>query len=141
MTIVIPINCPRPSGLLTAAMSCAIVTFSAFFNKNPETAKHFGIFNINKVWRLLYHDHLSYARARSCLASGIAERTFGRTQASLVLLSLNHDLLSIPDVETLTWLSDTLALEGVPFSLAFGEGWGEVLDTRRTIIITANATE
>ena len=47
MTIVIPINFPLPAGLLTAAMSCAIVTFSAFFNKNPETAKHFGIFIIN----------------------------------------------------------------------------------------------
>ena len=28
MTIVIPINFPLPAGLLTAAMSCAIVTFS-----------------------------------------------------------------------------------------------------------------
>ena len=46
--------------------------------KNPETTKHFGIFNINKVWRLLYHDHLS-----------------------------------IIDIDTLTRLSDTLALEGV----------------------------
>ena len=106
MTIVIPINFPLPAGLLTAAMSCAIVTFSAFFNKNPETAKHFGIFNINKVWRLLY-----------------------------------HDLFTIPDVKPLTWPSDTLTLEGIPYSLAFGEGWGEVLDARRTIIIATNASQ
>jgi hypothetical protein len=106
MTIVIPINFPLPAGLLTAAMSCAIVTFSAFFNKNPETAKHFGIFNINKVWRLLY-----------------------------------HDLLSITDVETLTRLSDTLPLEGVPGAFVFGEGRGEVLDTRRAVTFGADALE
>ena len=33
--------------------------FCLLTSKNPETTKHFGIFNINKVWRLLYHDLLT----------------------------------------------------------------------------------
>ena len=53
----------------------------------------------------------------------------------------NHDLFTIPDIETLARLGDTLALEGVPFSLAFGEGWGEVLDARRAITIIVEASE
>ena len=53
----------------------------------------------------------------------------------------NHDLLSIPDVEALARLSNPLPLEGIPFSLAFGEGRGEVLDARRTIIIATNASQ
>ena len=44
------------------------------------------------------------------------------------------------DVKPLARLSDTLALEGVPFSLAFGEGRGEVLDACGSVfIIIANA--
>ena len=34
MTIVIPINFPLPAGLLTAAMSCAIVTFFSLLMKS-----------------------------------------------------------------------------------------------------------
>ncbi len=47
---------------------------------------------------------IRFSRARSCVplvASGIAERTFGRARASSVLLSLNHNLLSIHNVQTL----------------------------------------
>ena len=40
---------------------------------------------------------------------------FGRTQASLVLLSLNHDLVTITDVKALARLGNALALQGVPF--------------------------
>ena len=44
------------------------------------------------------------------------------------------------DVEALARLSNSLALEGVPSSLTFGEDRGEVLDARRTLIIATNAS-
>ena len=54
----------------------------------------------------------------------------------IVGIVLSHDdLFTIVDVEALARLSNALSLEGVPNSLAFGEGWGEVLDARRTIFI------
>ena len=54
---------------------------------------------------------------------------------------LYHDHFTIPDIKPFAWLSNPLTLEGIPFSLAFGEGWGDVFDARRTIIITANASQ
>ena len=49
-----------------------------------------------------------------------------------------HDLFTITDVEALARLGDALALEGIPCSLAFGEGRGEV---RCTIIVIFNASQ
>ena len=52
--------------------------------------------------------------------------------------SLNHDLVTIADIDPLTRFSDTLTLEGIPcsFSLAFGKGRSEV---RRSIILESKA--
>ena len=47
---------------------------------------------------------------------------------------IDHYLFPIMDVEALLGILHALALEVVPSSLAFGEGWGEVTDTCRAIL-------
>ena len=66
--------------------------------------------------------------------------TFGRAQASLAILSLNHDLATIPDVEAICGLVYALTVQ-VVVGIRFANGVDWLTDVCRTITIAASAAK
>ena len=80
--------------------------------KNPETTKHFGIY-MTALYSLLGRaKRLLRSRANHDLELRSSSFSLGN-ENKLSFHSLNHDLFTITNVEALSWVIHTLALEVV----------------------------